>query len=138
MKTIVLIDDSRLLRTLLEKDLMRAGYQVITATDGEHGLQTVQQHLPDVILLDMLLPKMTGLDVLRVLKADPGTRAIPVIVLTGLSKGNAERLKSSGASAFFEKSDNNLQSGSANLIRVIEQVMANCRPEGITARVAAN
>ena len=138
MKTIVLIDDSRLLRTLLEKDLMRAGYQVITATDGEHGLQTVQQHLPDVILLDMLLPKMTGLDVLRVLKADPGTRAIPVIVLTGLSKGNAERLKSSGASAFFEKSDNNLQSGSANLIRVIEQVMANCRPEGITARAAAN
>ena len=138
MKTIVLIDDSRLLRSLLEKDLMRSGYEVITAADGEHGLLTVRQHLPDVILLDMLLPKMTGLDVLRVLKTDPGTKAIPVIVLTGLSKGNAERLKSSGASAFFEKSDHNLQSGSANLIRVIEQVIANCQPKNMAALGAGN
>ncbi len=125
MRTILLIEDGRLVRTILEKNLNRSGYRVFTAADGEHGLRTAQQHHPDLILLDMLLPKLTGLDVLRALKSDDSTRDIPVIVLTGLSKSNAERLKESGASAFFEKSDHNLQGGSANLIWTIEQVIAN-------------
>lgn len=126
MKTILLIEDSRLVRTLLEKDLTRAGYRVISAVDGESGLRSAQHHHPDLILLDMLLPKIAGLDVLRDLKADHSTENIPVIVLTGLSKENAFRLKKSGARAFFEKSDANLQSGSGNLIRSIEEVLALC------------
>lgn len=125
MKTILLIEDSRLVRTLLEKDLTRAGYRVISDADGESGLRSAQQHLPDLILLDMLLPKIAGLDVLRALKANGNTEHIPVIVLTGLSKENAFRLKKSGARAFFEKSDANLQSGSGNLIRSIENVLAS-------------
>jgi CheY-like chemotaxis protein len=96
MKTIVLIEDSRLVRTIIEKDLTRAGYRVIPAADGEDGLRLAQHHHPDLVLLDMLLPKVAGLDVLRMLKADNGTQNIPVIVLTGLSKGNAERLRGNG------------------------------------------
>ncbi len=124
MKTIALIEDSRLVRTLIERDLIRSGYRVITAADGENGLRLVKEHRPDVVLLDMLLPKIGGLEVLRSLKADQSTKKIPVVVLTGLSKGNAERLRGSGATAFFEKSDETLQSGSNNLIRLIEEVLA--------------
>jgi len=111
-------------RTLIERDLIRSGYRVITAADGENGLRLVKEHRPDVVLLDMLLPKIGGLEVLRSLKADQSTKKIPVVVLTGLSKGNAERLRGSGATAFFEKSDETLQSGSNNLIRLIEEVLA--------------
>jgi two-component system, OmpR family, phosphate regulon response regulator PhoB len=123
MKTVALIEDSRLLRTLLEKDLIRAGYKVVTAADGEEGLGLIQQYHPDVILLDMLLPKVAGLEVLSALKSDLSTKHIPVVVLTGLSKGNSERLRSSGAAAFYEKSDHTLQAGSSGLISVIEEVI---------------
>lgn len=123
MKTIVLIEDSRLVRTLIEKDLTRSGYQVISAADGEEGLRTAREQHPDLILLDMLLPKLTGLEVLHALKSDQHTKDMPVIVLTGLSKENAGRLLGSGADAFFEKSDQNLKGGSGNLIRIIEEVI---------------
>ncbi|HJT69138.1 MAG TPA: response regulator [Terriglobales bacterium] len=125
MKTILLVEDSRMVRTLLEKDLTRAGYRVISAGDGELGLQCARQNHPDLILLDMLLPKLTGLDVLRELKINGTTRSVPVIALTGLSKGNAERLKQEGATAFFEKSDRTLQGGSGDLIALIKQVIVN-------------
>jgi two-component system, OmpR family, alkaline phosphatase synthesis response regulator PhoP len=123
MKTILLVEDSRMVRTILEKDLTRAGYRVITAADGEHGLQSAQQCRPDLVLLDMLLPKITGLDVLRTLKSDDATSALPIIALTGLSKGNADKLKKQGAAAFFEKSDQTLQGGSGELIELIERVI---------------
>jgi CheY-like chemotaxis protein len=137
MKTIVLIEDSRLVRTIIEKDLTRAGYRVIPAADGEDGLRLAQHHHPDLVLLDMLLPKVAGLDVLRTLKADNGTQNIPVIVLTGLSKGNAERLRGNGATAFFEKSDDSLQRGSGNLIRLIEQVTVSSTSSQSPAPVVA-
>jgi len=123
MKTILLIDDSRMMRTATERDLTRAGYRVISAADGEYGLQSARQISPDLILLDMLLPKVTGLDVLRALKADPATERIPVIVLTSLSKGNADRLIGEGAAAFLEKSDQTLQGSSAKLIQLIGTVL---------------
>jgi two-component system, cell cycle response regulator DivK len=125
MKTIALIEDSRLMRTLMEKDLIRSGYRVITAADGENGLRLAKEQHPDLVLLDMLLPKIAGLEVLRALKSDQSTKKIPVVVLTGLSKGNAERLRSSGATAFFEKSDETLQHGSNKLVRLIEEVLAS-------------
>ena len=137
MKTILLIEDSRMVRTLIEKDLTRSGYQVITAADGERGLRTAQYNHPDIIILDMLLPKLTGLEVLHALKADDDTRNIPVIVLTALSKGNADRLLVSGADAFFEKSDTSLQGGLGSLVRVIEQVLGK-RLAGSTVSAKAD
>ncbi|HKW18807.1 MAG TPA: response regulator [Terriglobales bacterium] len=124
MKTILLVEDSRLHRTVIERDLTRAGYRVVTAADGEHGLRCAQQQLPDLILLDMLLPKITGLDVLRALKNDDLTSAVPIIALTGLSKGNAERLRKNGVAAFLEKTDQTLQGGSARLIQLIADVIS--------------
>jgi CheY-like chemotaxis protein len=118
------------MRTLAERDLAKAGYRVITAADGEHGLRSARQSTPDLILLDMLLPKVSGLDVLRALKTDELTKSIPVIVLTSLSKGNADKLMSEGAAAFFEKSDQAFQGSSAGLIQLIGSVLGSVNATG--------
>jgi|SRR5579884_2494487 DNA-binding response OmpR family regulator len=100
---ILLIDDSRLLRTANERTLVKAGYNVITASDGEEGLRLATQNPPDLIVLDMMLPKLSGPDVLRSLRKNPATAAVPVLVLSSLPESNREKLMSEGATEYFEK-----------------------------------
>src|SRR5580692_4382954 len=100
---ILLIDDSRVLRLIHERALIRAGYEVVGAGDGEEGLRIAREDSPDLILLDMMLPKIAGQDVLRTLKRDPRTKHIPVVVLSGLSRANATKLMNDGAIEFVEK-----------------------------------
>jgi DNA-binding response OmpR family regulator len=123
--TILLIEDSKLLRTANARALVKAGYQVIGVGDGEAGLRSARETIPDLILLDMLLPKITGLDVLKGLKSDVRTRNIPVIVLSGLSQANEAKLVEEGAAAFFEKSEKMLDNDSADLIEAVKGVLAN-------------
>lgn len=111
MTKILLADDSKFLRLTIERALARAGYNVITAMDGEQAVQLTKERKPDLVLLDMLLPKLTGPEVLKALKADPETKDIAVVVLTGLSQKNAPRLQQDGAYAFFEKSELGLEKG---------------------------
>jgi DNA-binding response OmpR family regulator len=67
---ILLIEDSKFQRIANERALVKAGYGVIQARDGEEGLRIARENIPDLILLDMMLPKLSGLDVLRALKGD--------------------------------------------------------------------
>ena len=83
-----------------ERALARAGYVVLTASDGPKAIELAKSGKPDVILLDMLLPGMSGPDVLMTLKKDSGTAGIPVVAFTGLSQKNAMRLQKDGACAF--------------------------------------
>jgi two-component system cell cycle response regulator len=126
MTKVLLVDDSKFLRIATERALARAGYDVSTAVDGEHALEMAREKRPDVILLDMLLPKMAGPDVLKALKKDPATAGIAVVVLTGLSHRNAARLREDGASAFLEKSELGLDTGCeallSELARIIERL----------------
>jgi CheY-like chemotaxis protein len=78
---------------------------------------------PDIILLDMMLPKISGQEVLRALKANPATMGIPVIVLTSLSQRNEEKLLSEGAAAYFEKSALELDKNSDRLVATVETVL---------------
>ncbi|HWX55122.1 MAG TPA: response regulator [Verrucomicrobiae bacterium] len=103
MQTVLLVDDSKLLRFATERTLVKAGYRVVCAEDGEDALRRVYLDRPDLVLLDMMLPKMSGPDVLQALKADPATARIPVVVLTGLSQRNEGKLLKEGAAAFLEK-----------------------------------
>src|SRR5258708_1093659 len=105
MTKILLVDDSKFLRLATERALARAGYDVSTATDGEQALQVAREKRPDVILLDMLLPKMTGPDVLKALKNDPATAGIAVVVFTRLSKKNAAPLEQDQPCPFLDKSE---------------------------------
>ena len=84
--TILFIDDEADIRTVTRTLLERAGYRVLSAARGEVGLMLARTERPAAILLDILMPKMDGREVLRQLKADPATAAIPVIILTGIEE----------------------------------------------------
>jgi CheY-like chemotaxis protein len=122
MPKILLVEDSKFLRIATERALARAGYSVISAADGDEALSIARDQLPDLILLDMLLPKKTGPDVLKALKSDPVTRSIPVIVMSALSQKNAARLQGDGALAFFEKSSLELEKGCDKLLVALDEV----------------
>ena len=81
-KTILVIDDEKDIYTLIEYNLQIAGFQVIQATDGEDGLLFAVENGPDLILLDWMLPLLSGIEVLRQLRSRSETREIPVIMLT--------------------------------------------------------
>lgn len=120
---ILLVDDSKFLRLAVERALARAGYEVRTASDGEQALKSARTEKPHIVLLDMLLPKMTGPDVLKALKKDPETAGIAVVAFTGMSNKNAERLQQDGAEAYLEKSELGLEGGCERLLTALEQIV---------------
>ncbi len=123
MMKILLVEDSKFLRIATERALARAGYEMTSAVDGFEALKRAREDPPDLILLDMLLPKMSGLDVLRALKQDAFTKAIPVIIMTGMSQKNAARLQDDGASGFLEKSALELDKGAQKLISALRDIV---------------
>ncbi len=86
MRTVLLVEDSKLMRVEKEHAHKKAGYHVVAAVDGMEALSVAHTSHPDLILLDMMLPKLDGPSVLRALKADLLTAQIPVVVVTGLSQ----------------------------------------------------
>ena len=82
MPRILLVEDNELNRDMLSRRLARKGYEVLLAEDGAKGVAAVAAERPDLVLMDMSLPVLDGWEATRRLKADPGTRAIPVIALT--------------------------------------------------------
>ena len=84
VSTVLLIDDSKFLRRANELSLAKAGHKILTASDGEEGLRLAREKRPDVIVLDMMLPKLGGAQLLQLLKGDPLTAKVPVIVLSSL------------------------------------------------------
>jgi CheY-like chemotaxis protein len=127
--TVLLIDDSRFLRKANELALSRSGYTVLAASDGEEGLHIACEKVPDLIVLDMMLPKLPGQQLLHELKNDPRTSGIPVIVLSSLPQINAERLKSEGAVAYFEKASLGIDTGSARLVEEVGNVLGSRRSQ---------
>ena len=123
MIKILLVEDSKFLRIATERALSRAGYTMISAADGEQALRLARQHTSDLMLLDMLLPKMSGLDVLKALKSDPATQAISVVVMTGMSQKNAARLEHDGACGFLEKSNLQLDQGADKLLLALREII---------------
>jgi CheY-like chemotaxis protein len=120
---LLLIEDSKLLRAASARILINAGFTVSVAGDGEEALRVIQITPPDLILLDMLLPKMSGPEVLQALKQDSGTAHIPVIVLSSLSQQNETKLKSEGAALYFEKSRLESDNGGGMLVAAIERLL---------------
>ena len=124
---VLLVEDSKFLRIVNGRVLTKAGYEVSMAEDGEEALRIANNMLPDVILLDMLIPKLSGLEVLRELKNNPATMAIPVVVLSSLSQKNEERLKQAGAAEYFEKGALDLEKHPDRLAAAVETVLRQHR-----------
>lgn len=109
-KRVLLAEDDRFLRRACEQSLRQRGYTVISAPDGEAALQLARRERPDLILLDMLMPRMTGLDVLRALKAGAQTREIPVLVLSNSSREqDVQEVTRLGVVAYLVKANLSLQ-----------------------------
>ena len=137
MTKILLVDDSKFLRMATERALARAGYVVITASDGPKAIELAKSDKPDVILLDMLLPGISGPDVLMALKKDSATAGIPVVAFTGLSQKNAMRLQKDGACAFLEKSALELDKGCDTLLTALAGILRQLKLE-VPAAVGAH
>ena len=82
---ILVVEDEEILLTALREELESGGYEVEGAMDGVEGLEKTKSYKPDLILLDLVMPKMDGMEMLGKLKGDEGTRDIPVMILTNLS-----------------------------------------------------
>jgi CheY-like chemotaxis protein len=126
-REILLIEDSKFIRIAVQRALTGAEYTVHTANHAEAGLGAARETLPDLIVLDLVLPTISGLDVLKALKRDAITKSIPVIVLATFSERTKEELINEGAAACVEKSEKLFESDSVALIHTVTQVVAEAK-----------
>jgi CheY-like chemotaxis protein len=109
-KQILLAEDDRVLRRAASTSLRQRGWTVLTAVDGEEALHLAGNEAIDLILLDMLMPKLHGLDVMRALKTDERTRAIPVLILSNSSREHdMQEVMRLGAVGYLVKANLSLQ-----------------------------
>lgn len=105
MARVLIVEDDPLISRMYETVFKFEGFEVDVARDGEEGMESIKKHKPSLILLDIMMPKMSGIDVLKELKGNPKTKTIPVVVLTNLSSmKDAETALELGAVKFIVKS----------------------------------
>ncbi len=110
MKTILFIEDESALQKVLGDMLDRSMFEVIPALNGEIGLRLAKEKIPDLVLLDLTLPKINGIEVLRELKKNEATKSIPVIVLTNSEDmQNIQKAVELGATTYLVKSNYKLE-----------------------------
>jgi two-component system cell cycle response regulator DivK len=103
-KTVLYVEDNEFNLKIVRQLLSRTSYRLIEAVDGEQGVATAQKELPDLILMDIQLPKLSGLEATRQLRTDPKTAHIPIVVITSFAlSGDSEKAKEAGASAYLAK-----------------------------------
>lgn len=117
-KSIILVEDESFLSKVLAERLEDEGFgHIDVAGNGEEALTKIKQHRPDIVLLDMILPKMNGFEVLEIMQADAKLKTIPVLVLSNLGQDqDIEQAKSLGAVDYIVKSNFSLQ-------KVVEKIM---------------
>jgi len=120
MKTIIFIEDEPTLQKTVGRFLENEGYEIKSALDGETGLAMVKKIKPDLVLLDLILPKKDGFEVLKELKADETTKDIPVIILTNLEKtADIEKTLSLGATTYLVKANYELE----EIVKKIKEII---------------
>lgn len=103
---VLIVEDDPLMSRMYQKIFTFEGYEVVMAADGEDGLEKAKKETPTIILLDVMMPKMNGLEMLEKIKLDPASKSIPVIMLTNLAgEKDAETALSKGAVKYIVKSE---------------------------------
>jgi len=103
-KTILYVEDNELNRKIVRDLLRHTSYQLIEAVDGEAGVTAALEHRPDLILMDVQLPKISGFEVTRRLRAEPATAGTPIVAITSFAlSGDEQRATEAGASAYLAK-----------------------------------
>jgi len=122
MKKILFIEDGVALQKTLGDVLRKENYEVISALNGEIGLRMALSQKPDLVLLDLILPKMDGFEVLKKLREDPETKEIPIIVLTNLQRmEDVDKALELGATAYLIKTQYKLK----EVIEKVKKVLGN-------------
>ncbi len=104
MQKILVVDDEPHICRLLQFNLEKAGFEVLIAPDGKEGVEIAKKRKPDVILLDILMPEMNGIEACAILKTDLKTKNIPIFMLTALSRvGDMEDAFEAGADGYITK-----------------------------------
>ena len=104
MKTILYGEDNEFNRKIVRDLLGRSSYRLIEATDGEAGVAAALEALPDLIIMDIQLPRLSGLEATRQLRAEPRTAHIPIIAMTSFAlAGDEEKARAAGAVAYLSK-----------------------------------
>ena len=128
-KKILAVDDEKHIVRLVQVNLERAGYEVVTANDGKEALQQVQDENPDLVVLDVMMPYMDGFEVLQNLRRNPSTRDIPVIMLTAKAQdADVFRGWQSGVDCYLTKPFNPLEL--VSFVNRIFQSMDGTGPDG--------
>ncbi len=103
-KTVLTVDDSRTMRDMLRLSLHDAGYRVIEAEDGVHGLEVLQRESPDVVITDINMPRLDGFGFIEAMRRDTGRRGVPILVLTTeIDPEKKSRAKAAGATGWIVK-----------------------------------
>jgi len=103
-KTILYVEDNEVNRRIVRDLLRRTSYRLIEAPDGEAGLEMARREQPDLILMDIQLPKVSGIDATRTLRQEPATAATPIIAITSFAlAGDEQKAKHAGATAYLAK-----------------------------------
>lgn len=117
---ILVVEDEDFLRKMYQVGLEKEGLEVVTASDGEQALEVCGREEPDLILLDLVLPKKTGFEVLATLKEDEHTKDIPVVVLSGLAqKKDVHSALEAGAEDYFIKTEQTVKDIAENIKKVL-------------------
>ena len=104
MPKVLIVDDDRGIRTLIRESLTARGHEVVEAADGLEGLRAIDQESPDVVLLDIVMPRMVGWQVLEILQGRPGFEELAVVIITTLADQDTEaRARRLGAASVLTK-----------------------------------
>jgi CheY-like chemotaxis protein len=119
MRKLLIADDQEGIRSLVRMTLESDEYEILEAVDGNQALVLAQQHLPRVVLLDVMMPGRTGLEVCRALKGDPATAALHIVLLTARAQDrDVEEGKGAGADEYLTKPFSPIE-----LLRLVDELM---------------
>lgn len=103
-KSVLYVEDNELNRKIVRDLLRRTRYRLLEASDGEAGLTMAREHRPDLILMDVQLPKMSGIDAIKALRSEPETAGTPIIAVTSFAlTGSEQKAIDAGATAYMAK-----------------------------------
>ena len=125
MNKILLVEDDAVLLEMYKDKFVHEGYDVQTAVEGQDGIGKMRSFQPDVVLLDLIMPGVTGFDVLKLAKDDPVLTKIPILVLTNIFADAEDLVKNWGAESFMLKSNYTPE----DIVTKVQQILSRKTPE---------
>ena len=122
-KKILLIEDDSILLKAVSAALEKEGFEVLTATDGETGIKSIEEANPNLVILDIILPKKNGYEIMEYVKLKPELAGIPIVILTNLEGSqDVERMLALGARAFLVKANYTIDEIVGAIKRILETI----------------